>query len=142
MVRESKIPVKNFSSIQVSNRSKERLKALALTPRESYENIIIRLLNVKLGGEIIYNISSVHNPDCSVDCVVDWDSDKENIMFFNSFGDRKFIFPKSFDGVDDGDWCRFRDYVLEHMGGLIGNLSVLDLGESIRFGFLVLKRVS
>ena len=142
MVKENKVPVKNFSSIQVSQRSKERLKALALTPRESYENIIIRLLNVKLGGEIRYNICCRSNPVCSIDCVVDWDGDMENIMFFNGDGERKFIFPKSFRNVGKDEWCRFREYVLGHRSNLIGNLSVLDLGESIGFGCLVLKRIS
>ena len=34
-----------ISTIQISQSTKDRLKSLALTPGESYENIIIRLLN-------------------------------------------------------------------------------------------------
>ena len=138
----NKRDVKNFSSIQVSNESKARLKALALTPRESYENIILRLLKVKLGNrEICYTIESRCLDDCSIECVVDWGSDSANIRFKNFDGDLKFRFPVSYGDVDVGVWSDFRDCVLGS-DNLLSNLSVLDVDECIVFGDLLLKRVS
>ena len=49
----NKKKINNFSSIRISEDSKNRLKALALTPHESYENIILRLTHVNLGNRKI-----------------------------------------------------------------------------------------
>ena len=130
--------ISNFTSIQISRESKVRLRSLALTPRESYENILLRLLDAKLGGrELFYNIRSLSFPDCSLDCVVDWGSDVENIMFLDGNNVRKFRVPVS--GVEG--WSEFREAIMG-LGNLINILAILEFDEEIRAGDLVLKRIS
>ena len=145
MVRENKRTPRNFSSIQISKKNKDKLQALALTPRESYENIILRLLNVKLGNRVIeYLISSKDNSECCVKCMIDWGSGVENIKFLNGDGEWKFrlsrnnIHDKSI--VSDDEWSVFVDG-LEGFDNLISNLAVLDYDESMNVGVWVLKRL-
>ena len=135
--------VRNYSSIQVSTETKSRLKALSLTPNESFENIILRLVDTKLGGrEIRYNIRN-SDDTCSIDSVVDWGSESENIMFFDKKGIRKYRVPVyTFDDSElQGDWDKFRDEI-SGLDNLVNILSILEYGEEIRAGSLVLKRIS
>lgn len=128
----------NYTTIQISKESKLRLKALSLTPNESYENILLRLLDAKLGGrELFYNIQSLVFLDCSIDCVIDWGSDVENIMFLNREGLRKFNVPD----YDVEGWGEFKEAILG-LDNLINILAILEFGEEIRAGNLVLKRIS
>ena len=145
MVRENKRMPRNFSSIQISKKNKDKLQALALTPRESYENIILRLLNVKLGNRCIeYMICDKDNRDCSVVCVIDWGGDSENIKFMNGDGVFKFRLSDenihSVDCVSDEEWECFVDGV-NGFDNLINNLAVLDYDESMVVGDFVLKRL-
>lgn len=138
MVNENKKEVSNFTSIKVSKESKVRLKALALTPRESYENILLRLLDAKLGGrELFYNIRSLSFPDCCIDCVVDWGADSENIMFIGGGGVRRFRVPV----FELEGWSEFRD-AIDGLDNLVNILAILEFDEEIRAGDLVLKRIS
>ena len=135
--------VRNYSSIQVSTETKSRLKALSLTPNESFENIILRLVDTKLGGrEIKYNITN-RDGSCSIDTVVDWGSESENIMFFDNKGIRKYRVPVyKFDDKDSqSDWDKFRDEI-NGLNNLVNILSILEYGEEIRAGELILKRIS
>lgn len=144
MVRENKRSPRNYSSIQISKKNKDKLQALALTPRESYENIILRLLNVKLGNRVIeYLICSKDNEECNVKCMIDWGSGVENIKFMNGVGLWKFRLSKDniHKGiVSDEEWGVFVDGV-EGFGSLISNLAVLDYDESMVVGGFVLKRL-
>lgn len=135
--------MRNYSSIQVSGETKSRLKALALTPNESFENIILRLLDTKLNGrEIKYSIRNVE-ADCNLEASVDWGLEKENILFFDKEGDRKFDVPEySFDDkIFQSKWDEFvKD--IRALENLVNILSILDYGEEIRAGNLILGRIS
>lgn len=126
-----------YSSIQLTYKTKHRLDTLRLTPSESYENIILRLLDVKLDGrEIKYTIKSVDGLFC-LNCIVDWGCDDLSVLFFD---DDDNIYTESV--VDDdcgGDWVGF---VGEVMGceNLVNFLAVLDVGEVVRVGGLLLGR--
>ena len=134
--------MKNYSSIQVTKTTKDRIKALALTPNESYENILLRLLNVKLGNrEIKYNIHD-NKTGCSIVCIVDWGGDSKNMKFENEWGVGKFRFPHSFKGFSDDLWNEFQDKVSNAGDALFFNLQVLNVDESINFGDLVLTRLN
>ena len=128
-----------YTNIQISEKNKHRLKMLALTPSESYENIILRLINVRLGNRsIIYKV--LYN-DISVECKVDWGSDELNIQWLNDNNNWVKELPTSFNGVTDDEWSDFRKYVLKRKS-LVSNLSVLEYDEEIVLGDLVLKRIS
>ena len=128
-----------YTNIQISEKNKHRLKMLALTPSESYENIILRLINVRLGNRSI--IYKVLYDDISVECKVDWGSDELNIQWLNDNDDWVKELPTSFNGVTDDEWSDFRKYVLKRKS-LVSNLSVLEYDEEIVLGDLVLKRIS
>ena len=128
-----------YTNIQISEKNKHRLKMLALTPSESYENIILRLINVRLGNRSI--IYKVLYDDISVECKVDWGSDELNIQWLNDNNDWVKELPTSFTGVSDDEWSDFRKYVLKRKS-LVSNLSVLEYDEEIVLGDLVLKRIS
>ena len=128
-----------YTNIQISEKNKHRLKMLALTPSESYENIILRLMNVRLGNRSI--VYKVLYDDISVECKVDWGSDELNIQWLNDNDDWVKEFPTSFTGVTDDKWSDFRKYVLKRKS-LVSNLSVLEYDEEIVLGDLVLKRMS
>lgn len=128
-----------YTNIQISEKNKHRLKMLALTPSESYENIILRLINVRLGNRSI--IYKVLYDDISVECKVDWGSDELNIQWLNDNDDWVKELPTSFTGVSDDEWFDFRKYVLKRKS-LVSNLSVLEYDEEIVLGDLVLKRIS
>ena len=127
-----------ITNIKISERNKHRLKMLALTPSESYENIILRLLTVRLGNRnICYNISQ---DNVNINCSVNWGSDEINIQWLNDKGKWVTTFPTTFKDVDDEVWLDFRNNVLTRKS-LVSNLSVLDYDEEIVFGNLLLKRI-
>lgn len=134
--------MRNYSSIQVSGETKSRLKALALTPNESFENIILRLLDAKLNGrEIKYLIRNLDS-DCNIEASVDWGLEQENILFFDKDGDRKFNVPEyEFDDkIFQSKWDTFvKD--IKNLENLVNILSILEYGEQIRAGNLVLSRI-
>lgn len=135
--------MRNYSSIQVSGETKSRLKALALTPNESFENIILRLLDAKLNGrEIKYIIRNIDS-DCNIEASVDWGLEKENILFFDKDGDRKFDVPE-YEFEDKIFQSKWNDFVrdINNLENLVNILSILEYGEEIKAGNLVLSRIN
>lgn len=135
--------MRNYSSIQVSGETKSRLKALALTPNESFENIILRLLDAKLNGrEIKYQIRNIDS-DCNIKASVDWGLEKENILFIDKEGDRKFEVPKyTFDQDNFQEkWDKFVEDI-NSLDNLVNILAILEYGEEIRAGDIILQRIN
>ena len=135
--------MRNYSSIQVSGETKSRLKALALTPNESFENIILRLLDAKLGGrEIKYQIRNIDS-DCNIKASVDWGLEKENILFIDKEGDRKFQIPTyTFDNKEFQEkWDTFVDNI-NKLENIVNILAILEYGEEIRAGDIILQRIN
>lgn len=131
--------VRNYSTIQISSETKYRLKSLALTPRESFENILLRLLDAKLNGrELKYNIRDKKHGKYNINAVVDWGSDVENIMFVDKQEELRQNIPRQ---EYDDSWSEFFDKV-EELKNIVGMFSVLEFDEEIRAGDLILKRIS
>ena len=136
--------VKNFSSIQLSNETKQRLKTLALSETETYENIILRLLEKEIGKvpyEIRYNISS-KDYNFGVDFVVDWSSPVENLSFLDGDGVKFNHVPTTnlpcIDGLGD-EWLVFKEWV-EGLDNLLEWCAILDDGAVVDLDGGVLKR--
>ena len=140
--------VTNFTTIRVSNKTKERLRALRLTEGESFENIIIRLMESKIGklpGVIRYKISSKDYP-LSVEYIIDWDSASKNIYFLDGDDNKYASVPTENITFNEDDklyesWLRFKEFV-DGLDNLIGMSAVLEAGESIDVGLGVLKRLT
>lgn len=135
--------MRNYSSIQVSGETKSRLKALALTPNESFENIILRLLDAKLGGrEIKYLIRNLDS-DCNIRASVDWGLEKENILFIDKKGDMKFEIPSyTFENeAFQKKWDKFVEDI-NSLENMVNILSILEYGEEIRAGNIILERIN
>ena len=124
-----------YSTIQVTNETKHRLKALKLTPKESYENIIIRLLDVRLDGRLIkYKISSI-DKRFTLECSVDWVSDDGSLLFYD---DEVGVYDAPpMRNISGWDFFVGEIYELDN---LVNILAVLEEGDDIRANGLVLSR--
>lgn len=139
--------VTKFTTIRVSTKTKENLRALRLTEGESYENIIIRLMESKIGKleTIRYRLSSKDYP-FSVDYLIDWGSESKNLCFLDGDDNEYNEVPLenlSF-GKDDKlypPWLQFKDYV-EGLDNLVRISSVLEFDDTLDVGFGVLRRLS
>lgn len=116
----SRVPVK------VSRYVMGRLRGLAVSPSESYESIISRLLDCKVGVNQLDYI--VFDDDCCVRLFVDWDVCSPVIRFYSD-GVLVDDFPVDCC-FDDGLWCDFRERFCG-VDDLMGVLALLDLGEFV-----------
>lgn len=131
--------MRNYSSIQVSNETKYRLKGLALTKTETYENIILRLLNVKLNGREIDYLIQDNNSQEFLRVKVDWGRSKKNILYYDYEGDLKQILPEPEKSTKETE--TFRENI-KKLDNLINILAVLDEDEEINAGEVTLKRLT
>lgn len=136
---------RNYTSIQVSKETRDRIKELGLHPTESYDNILVRLLDSKIEGNTVEYIlqNAKDDVDCNIKAVVNWTgSNEESIKYYDKDGnctenipDYKFE-DKDFQIV----WDDFRDSI-ENLNNILNILSILESGESIQAGDLILSRV-
>ena len=135
---------RNFTSIQISKETRDRLKELGLTSNESYENILVRLLDSKMGEREVEYVLQDLNQECNVKAVVNWGASPEHqcVKFYDKNGDCTESVPL-YKFEDDKDfqikWDNFRE-AIESLENLINILSILESGESIRAGDLILSR--
>lgn len=128
--------MRNQSSIQVSIETKHRLKGLKLTQTETYENIILRLLDVKLDGrEIDYQIID-NNSNNTLKVKVDWGKPSENILYYHNDDKLHSSLP---DPINDS--CKIFYENIKQLDNLINILAVLDEDEEINAGEVNLRRL-
>ncbi|MBQ2653131.1 MAG: hypothetical protein IJF83_06205 [Methanobrevibacter sp.] len=131
--------MRNYSSIQVSTTTKERIKGLALTKTETYENIILRLLNAKLNGREIDYLIQDNNSKNTLKVKVDWGKPTRNLFYYDLEGDLKKEIP--LPSKVTGEWEAFQENII-NLDNLINLLAVLEEDEEINAGELTLKRIS
>lgn len=112
--------------IRVSHYVMARLRGLAVNRRESYDHILGRLLDCKVGVNQFDYL--VFNDDCCVRLFVDWDVCSPVIRYYSG-GLLVDEFPVDCC-FDDGLWGEFRDCVCG-VGDLLGVLAVLDCDEGV-----------
>lgn len=134
---------RNFTSIQISKETRDRLKELALAPSESYENILVRLLDTKLEGKEVEYLLQNGDCDCNLKGKVNWGVNEETIKYYTKDGDEiDTVPPYVFEGNPEFQkkWDNFKD-AIESLENLISILRILDGGDSVRVGDLVLSRL-
>lgn len=114
------------------------LKSISVVPAESYESILVRLLDCKLGCNVCEY--SVFDEDLwvSVNLLVDWDSVDSNLMF-SLRSDYSNEFPIN-TCVDYETWNHFKEKVLG-IDDIFSILAILDCGETINFNDLLFRRI-
>lgn len=111
------------SPIWVSDYTKNCLKSVALSSKESYENILVRLLDCKcIDLKCDYQVSL--GEGVSVRLCVDWGAFSENLSFYD--GDVLVdAFPGCPVGVSDDVWQGFREAFFG-VDDIFSVLAVLD----------------
>ncbi|WP_405286273.1 hypothetical protein [Methanobrevibacter sp.] len=121
----------------MSNETKYRLKGLALTKTETYENILLRLLNAKLNGREIDYLISDNNSNNEIRVKVDWGRSMKNILYYDNDADLKHILPE----FQSKEGETFRENI-NKLDNLINILAILEEDEEINAGEVTLKRLT
>ncbi len=128
----------NKKVIYVSSITKERLHALKYDNNETYDQVISKLLDVKLdAGPIKYNIS---NNKCNIDVLIDWDAKQSNITYIK--GDETYLYFPDADYLTEtiGEWLEFKEQILENKQGILNVCAILDPDEEYDYGILKIYR--
>lgn len=128
--------MRNQSSIQVSIETKHRLKGLKLTQTETYENILLRLLDVKLDGREIDYLIKDNNSRNTLKVKVDWGKTSENILYYHDDDTLDLNLPEPHN-----DSCKKFYENIKSLDNLINILAVLDENEQINAGEVNLERL-
>ena len=133
---------RNYTSIQISNDTRDKIRELGLTPNETYESILQRMLDSKLSSREIEYLIRNNDEDCNLKAVVDWGLPEENIKFYDKDGNCRDEIPLY--QFDDNDfqmkWDSFVSTV-RNLSNLVKILAVLEKGESIRTDDVILSRL-
>lgn len=114
------------------------LKSISVLPDESYESILCRLLDCKVGCNLCEYGVFDEVFCCSVNLLVDWDRVDSNLMF-SLKDDYSDEFPVN-TCVDYETWNCFKRKVLS-IDDIFSILAILDNGECISFNDLIFKRL-
>lgn len=68
--------------IRVTHSTMKRLKSLAIRPNESYDKILSRILDAKIGDELIMYLLDDLKSMTKLYCVVDYSKEEKNILFY------------------------------------------------------------
>ena len=132
-----------MSTIRLSNKTKEKLRAIEKSPDESYESIILRLLETKVVDETIeYLIYDNECSNCQIKIVIDWGNPFSNIQYLNRDGNLLNEIPEyDFeDGEEQSKWDNFKSEV-EKLDNIRSICAILDEGEISDFGNIAIKRI-
>ena len=127
----------------MTRETKNRLKGLKVTPTETFEHVLLRLLNVKLKGrELSYKITDKHS-NHFIYVKVDWGNPEQNILYYLEEDNLKSEIPYQVfdDDILMDQWLSFVKNIKE-LDNLFYILAVLDSDESINAGELNICRLS
>ncbi len=135
--------MKDYTSIRVSHATKSRIKGLALTSTETFDHILLRLLDTKLKGrEISYKLKD-KNSSHELGVKVDWGNPEQNILYYDDENNLMSEIPGCSSNNESSieKWVLFIDNI-KKLDNLFYILSVLDVDESIDAGEFIISRVS
>lgn len=133
-----------ITTIRLSESTKQRLNSLRYSPAETYENIILRLLESKVGmDEAKYLLYDTKCKNCWVKFVIDWSVPERNIKYFDRNSDDLLdeVPVYNYKDVEEQErWIGFKD-IVEDLDNIYGMAAILESGQSLHLGDLILKRL-
>ena len=70
--------------IRVTHSTMKRLKSLSIYKNESYDKILTRILDAKIGDEVIVYLLDDLKSMTKIKCVVDYSKEEKNILFYEN----------------------------------------------------------
>ncbi len=70
--------------IRVTHSTMKRLKSLSVRKNESYDKILTRILDAKIGDEVIVYLLDDLRSMTKLNCVIDYSKDEENILYYET----------------------------------------------------------
>lgn len=138
-----------YTTIRLTKETKALLDKEKLTVGESYENIILRLLNDK--GEDIMSEEcyyTIERDDCKVNYVIEWTDEKGELFFLNdtnqrcTLDDLRILFiDKDFQKEYD-EFLLIINHISESELNLLDYSADLEVDETIKVLGLTIKRIS
>lgn len=117
--------------IRVTHGTMKRLKSLAIYPNESYDKILKRVLDAKVGeDETVYLIDDLKSL-CKLRCVIDFGELEKNILFFEFENSYRSSSPPLLSSNKMVSAEEYRDFLtrLRSVDDLVSVLSLLGLRE-------------
>ena len=68
--------------IRVTHATMKRLKSLAVSPNESYDKILKRIIDAKVGEDVITYLIDDIDSNCKLRCVIDYGQEEKNISYY------------------------------------------------------------
>lgn len=116
------------------------LKSISVVPEESYNSILSRLLDCKLGCNLCeYTVFDEDYVFCYVNLLVDWDEVESNLLFSLN-DDYSNEFPVNVC-MDYDTWSCFKEKVL-NVNDIFSILAILECGEYVNMDGLIFKRIT
>ena len=131
------------STIRLTDKTKERLRAIQHSPTETYESIILRLLETKVGNDIIeYLVFDNRCKNCWVKLIIDWDNPTKPVQYLNRDGRLVNEIPvyNYEDSVEQEAWCRFKEDV-EDLDNIRSMCAILEDNQTLKLGTMGIKRI-
>lgn len=132
-----------ITTIRVTDRTKQRLRAIQHSPSETYENIILRLLETKVGDELVeYLLYDNACENCWIKIAIDWSNPMDNVQYLNRDGTLTNNVPVyNYASPDEQQlWDNFREEISD-LDNIRSMCAILETGQTLHVGSLGIKRL-
>ena len=132
-----------ITTIRVTDKTKQRLRAIQHSPSETYESIILRLLETKVGGDLVeYLVYDAKCKNCWIKIAIDWSNPMNSIQFLNRDGTLSNSIPKyNYESSEEQElWDNFRED-LEELNNIRSMCAILETGQVLHLGTIGIKRL-
>lgn len=113
------------------------------SPSETYESIILRLLETKVGAETVeYVIYDNKCENCWVKVIIDWSNPTSNVQYLTRDGDVVAEIPvyNYEDNAEQNRWDNFK-VEIEELDNIRSMCAILEEGQTLHLGNLGIKRL-
>lgn len=140
-----------YTTIRLTKETKALLDKEKLTIGESYENIILRLLDDKNKGEDIMSEEcyySIERDDCKVSYIIEWTDEEGELFFLDDANQRCTLDDLHISFVDKDFQKEYDEFLLiiNHISeselNLLDYSADLEVEETIKVLGLTIKRIS
>lgn len=140
-----------YTTIRLTKETKALLDKEKLTIGESYENIILRLLDDKNKGEDIMSEEyyyTIERDDCKVSYVIEWTDEEGELFFLDDTNQRCTLGDLHISFIDKDFQKEYDEFLLiiNHISeselNLLDYSADLEVEETIKVLGLTIKRIS